>query len=165
MSETLKDKLKKLQNRAVRVVTETKYGSIEPDVLLKNLRWLNAQQLIDLDTASMVHETIDDVAPSYLSEMFHKTKAVHNHDTRVSTHGLFPKHSNLTFGQRSFASYDCKVWNTLDSEVQASEVIFSLLIKKSRQKSIEIEIAFSKFPWECQGSHSGSFLLSFTYPS
>ena len=71
--EILKDKLQILQNRAARVVTETKYGSIEPDVLLKNLGWLNVQQLIDLDIASMVHKAINNVAPSYLSELFHKT--------------------------------------------------------------------------------------------
>ena len=46
------------------------------------------------------------------------------------------------------------------------EVIFSFLIKKSRQKAIEIEIAFFfSFPWESQGWHIVSFLLRFTYPS
>ena len=69
--------------------------------------------LIDLDTASMVHKAINNVAPSYLSKLFHKRKTVHNHNTRGSAHGLFPKHSNLKFGQRSFASYGCKVWNSL----------------------------------------------------
>ena len=119
--EALIDKLQKLQNRAARVVTKTKYGSIEPDILLKNLGWLNVQQLIDLDTASMVHKAINNMALSYLSELFHKTKTVHNHDTRGSTHGLFPEHSNLKYGQRSFASYGCKVWNSLDRDVQAIE--------------------------------------------
>ena len=57
----LKDKVKKLQNRAARVVTKTKYDSIEPDVFLRNLGWLNVQQLIDLDTASMVHKAINNV--------------------------------------------------------------------------------------------------------
>ena len=99
--ETLKDKLQKLQNRAARVVTKTKYCSIELDILLKNLGWLNVQQLINLDTASMVHKAINNVAPSYLSELFHKTKTVYNHDTRGSTHGLFPKHSNLKYGQEA----------------------------------------------------------------
>ena len=91
------------------VVTKAKYDSIEPDVLLKNLGWLNVQQLIDLDTASMVHKVINNVTPSYLSELFHKTKTVDNHDTRGSTHGLFPKHLNLKFGQSNFASYGCNV--------------------------------------------------------
>ena len=50
------------------VVTKTKYGSIEPDVLLKNLGWLNVQQLIDLDTASVVHKAINNVAPFYFPQ-------------------------------------------------------------------------------------------------
>ena len=29
----------------------------------------------------------------------------------------------------------------------------------------EIEVTFFPFPWESQGSHIGSFLLWFTYPS
>ena len=49
--------------------------------------------------------------------------------------------------------------------LHSSEAIFSFLIKKSRQKAIDIEIAFFSFPWESQGSHIGSFLLCFTYPS
>ena len=64
---------------------------------------------------------MNNVAPSYLSELLHKTKTVHNDDTRGSTHGLFPKHSNLKFGQRSFASYGCEVQNNLDRDVQATE--------------------------------------------
>ena len=39
------------------------------------------------------------------------------------------------------------------------------LIKKSRQKAIEIEIAIFLFLWESQGSLIGSFLSCFSYPS
>ena len=35
------------------------------------------------------------------------------------------------------------------------EVIFSFLIKMSRQNAIEIKIAFFHSPWESQGSHIG----------
>ena len=67
---TLKNKLQSLQNRAARVVTRTKYGCVEPDQLLKNLRWLNVQQLIDFDTAVMVHKSINNKAPRYLKSLF-----------------------------------------------------------------------------------------------
>ena len=59
---TVKNKLQSLQNRAARVVTRTKYGCVEPDQLLKNLRWLNVQQLIDFDTTVMVHKPINNKA-------------------------------------------------------------------------------------------------------
>ena len=38
---TLKNKLQSLQNRAARIVTWTKYGCVESNQLLKNLRWSN----------------------------------------------------------------------------------------------------------------------------
>ena len=59
---TVKNKLQSLQNRAARVVTRTKYGCVEPDQLLKNLRWLNVQQLIDFDTTVMVQKSINNKA-------------------------------------------------------------------------------------------------------
>ena len=118
--ETLKNKLLRLQDRAAQVVTKNKYGSIEPDVLLQELRWLNVQQLVDLDTAAMVHKAIQKTAPPYLQELFQKTNTFHSHDTRGATYGLFPN-TNLKFGQRSFASYGCKVWNSLSRDVQAIE--------------------------------------------
>ena len=70
-------KLPSLQNRAARVVTRTKYGCVEPDQLLKNLRWLNVQQLIDFDTAVMVHKSINNKAPPYLTSLFSKSNSVH----------------------------------------------------------------------------------------
>ena len=66
----LKSKLQSLQNRAARVVTRTKYGCVEPDQLLKNLRWLNVQQLIDFDTAVTIHTSINNKAPLYLTSLF-----------------------------------------------------------------------------------------------
>ena len=66
----IKNKLQSLQNRAAHVVTWTKYGCVEPDQLLKNLRWLNVQQLIDFDTAAMVHKSINNKAPPYLTAFF-----------------------------------------------------------------------------------------------
>ena len=47
----------------------------------------------------------------------------------------------------------------------SSEVIFSFLVRQSRQKAIERENCIFSFPCESQGSHIGSFLLCFTYPS
>ena len=51
----LKRKLQTLQNRAARVITRTTCGSVDPETLLTNLKWLNVQQLIDFDTLTMVH--------------------------------------------------------------------------------------------------------------
>ena len=46
-----------------------------------NLRWLNVQQLIDLDTAVMVHKSIHKNAPPYLSDLFQKPNEIHSYNT------------------------------------------------------------------------------------
>ena len=116
---TLKNKLQSLQNRAARVVTRTKYGCVEPDQLLKNLRWLNVKQLIDFDTAVMVHKSINTKAPPYLTSLLSKSNSVHNHDTRTAYLNLFPTHARLKFGQKCFSTMDVSLWNKLDRDVQA----------------------------------------------
>ena len=73
----LKRKLQTLQNRAARVITRTTYGSVDPETLLTNLKWLNVQQLIDFDTLTMVHKSINRSAPLYLSDLFVKSSTIH----------------------------------------------------------------------------------------
>ena len=110
---TLKNKLQWLQNRAARVVTRTKYGCVEPDQLLKSLRWLNVQQLIDFDTAVMVHKSINNKALPYLTSLFPKSNSVHNHDTRTANLNLFPTDARLKFGKNAFP--------TMDRDIQATD--------------------------------------------
>ena len=110
---TLKNKLQSLQNRAARIVTWTKYGCVEPYQLLKNLRWLNLQQLIDFDTAVMVHKSINNKAPPYLTSLFPKSNSVHNHHTRTANLNLFPTNARLKFGQKCFSNYGTS-WTVRD---------------------------------------------------
>ena len=119
----LKRKLQTLQNRAARVIARTKYGSVDPETLLTNLKWLNVQQLINFDTLTLVHKSINRSAPLYLSDLFVKSSTIHSHHTRAAETGLFPTHANLKFGQRSFSHYGCNLWNKLDRDTQAIENI------------------------------------------
>ena len=51
-------------------MTQTKYGTVEPDILLKVIGLLNLQQLIDFETAAMVQKLLNDSAPDYLTNLF-----------------------------------------------------------------------------------------------
>ena len=113
-SSDLKNQLQRLQDRAARIITK----GYDADNLLAQLGFLNVQQLIDFDTAVMVHKTLHNTAPSYFSGMFREVKTVHNHNTRGSWHGIFPTHHNLKTGLRSFSHYGCSVWNGIDRDVQ-----------------------------------------------
>ena len=42
-NNSLKANLQRIQNRAARIITRTKYGSVDSEALLKKLGWLNVQ--------------------------------------------------------------------------------------------------------------------------
>ena len=68
------NELQKLQNRAVRIVTNSRYGaSAKP--IIKKLGWLTVSEIIQMETLIyksivMVYKSISDLAPTYLTEMF-----------------------------------------------------------------------------------------------
>ena len=119
--------LQRIQNRAARITTRTEYGSVDSETLLKKLGWLNVQQLIDFNTAVMVHKSINNTVPSYLSECFTKPIALHSHNTRSANRAIFPTHTNTKLGQKSFTQYGSSIWNKLDREVQEIKNINNFL--------------------------------------
>ena len=48
-------------------MARTKYGAVEPDILLKEIGLLNVQELINFETAVIVHKSLNDSAPDYLT--------------------------------------------------------------------------------------------------
>ena len=62
-------KLQKLQNRAARIVTNSPYdASALP--LIKQLGWLNIQQMIEFETTRIVHKSLHNEVPEYLQGLF-----------------------------------------------------------------------------------------------
>ena len=99
-------------------MTQTKYGTVEPDIMLTEIDLLNLQQLIEFETAVMVHKSLNDSVPDYLTNLFTQVKSIHSHNTRSVNYGISPPQANPKFGQRSFSHYGRKVWNALPKDVQ-----------------------------------------------
>ena len=66
--------LQKLQNRAARIVTNSRYDS-SASALIKTLNWPTVADVIKAETACMVYKSINDLDPDYLSEFFTKNSA------------------------------------------------------------------------------------------
>ena len=63
------NELQKLQNRSARIVTNSRYdASAKP--IIKKLGWHTVSEIIQMETLSMVYKSINDLAPTYLTEMF-----------------------------------------------------------------------------------------------
>ena len=76
---SLKRKLQNLRNRAVRIVLKDYSSPVEE--VFTNLKLLNVQQLIDLDTATLICKSQHNLTPQYISDMFAPSGVVHSHNT------------------------------------------------------------------------------------
>ena len=59
--------LQKLQNRAARIATNSSYDS-SASALRKTQNWPTVADMIKVETACMVYESINDLGPDYLSK-------------------------------------------------------------------------------------------------
>ena len=100
-------------------MTRTKYSAVEPDTLLKKIGLFNVQQLIDFETAVMVHKSLNDI-------YFLEPNPSNSHNTRSANYVIFPTHADIKIGQRSFSHYGCQVWNALPKDVQGQTNLNSL---------------------------------------
>ena len=64
-------RLKKLQNRAARIATDSPYDAhLEP--LIKEPGWLTTKQPIDTETEKIVYKALCNKASKYLKDLFHR---------------------------------------------------------------------------------------------
>ena len=94
--------LQKLQNRAARIVTNSRYDGLA-DALIEKLNWPTISEIIKRETMTMVYKSLNGLIPMYLSNIFSR------HFTRDTVY-LRNSESDLRLsllktanGQKSFA--------------------------------------------------------------
>ena len=80
-NDNLIDKLQLLQNRAVRIITDTSY---DHPLLLTELGWLNIRQLIMFDLGIFMLKTNKGMTPQSVNNMFNNISDIHHYQTRGS---------------------------------------------------------------------------------
>ena len=71
----LRQKIGKLQNRAVRIITFSPYNA-QTSPLLKHLKLPTIQHMIQLETVGMAYKATNSQAPEYVSVLFNRVSAL-----------------------------------------------------------------------------------------
>ena len=79
------NRLQVLQNRAARVIKGSKYDEADHPKILRELGILSVEQLVRLDTASLVYRVENNLAPEQLSDLFTKYGDTHAYNTRAAS--------------------------------------------------------------------------------
>ena len=134
---TLKHKVQRLQDRALGMLS-TYRGNRNHDDCLR------VQQLIDQEIAVALFKSLNGNRPNYLKQMFVPLLEVHKDNTRNHSTGLFPFHTNMSSGQKSFTFAGYRVWNSLPKNVWTSQTIgyFKLKLKKNICKRNNLQRSF-----------------------
>ena len=112
----LRQKIEKLQNRAVRIITFSPYNA-QASPLLKYLKLPTIQDMIQQGSVGMVYKAINNQAPEYLSVLFDRASAMTGRTIRNVNINLRPprlKHhlcSQLFCTERGLADRNkiCKI--------------------------------------------------------
>ena len=120
--------LEKLQNRAIRIITDSPYNApVKP--ILRQLRLPSIAEMIRQESADMVYKAINGQAPAYLSGLFTRISAVTNRMLRNSNLNLMPPRMKTKFGQNSFAYRGATIWNSLPNDRRTAHTFATFKVK------------------------------------
>ena len=94
-----------------------------------------------------MHKIINDMAPSYLSDVATNASDVHNHLTRSSANGcLFRPRGAGTVYTKSIKFYGTKIWNSLPKDLRnvSAHSLFKIRCKSYFMDKFKDE-SFSKY--------------------
>ena len=122
-------RLQHIQNTAARVVTLSR-KSCHMTPILKELHWLPVSQRIVFKLMLIVHKSVNNIAPIYISELLKVYTPSRN--LRSSNMSLLKEPtSKRTWGDRSFSVAAPRLWNHLPTKLKSCHSIarFKSLLK------------------------------------
>ena len=128
------ESLQKLQNRA-RMVTGSSYDApTEP--LRKDLGWLSVKEMIVKETSTMMYKSLNDLAPTYLSNLLVRLSNFHILELRNTKSNLAVPLMRTLSGQKAFSYQGTKMWNKLSKIIKETPSVYSF---KSRLRQLGCE--------------------------
>lgn len=114
------DRVTKFQKRAARLILDKDYDTPSEE-LFSMLNWMTFRDRIQYQKAILVYKILNNLAPSYLSNLFLHTCDTHSLNLRsVATDLLHIPKPNTELYRKSFAYSGSKIWNSLPENARTS---------------------------------------------
>ena len=117
--KTLFDRLQKLQNRAARVLTFSRYDAYA-NRLFRQLNWKDLSTQFQIQKALMVYKSLNDLVPGYLSSKFVKRYET-RYSIRDSVNKLIVPFPRTNFMKNSFSYSGAVLWNSLPRDMREAK--------------------------------------------
>ena len=110
-------RLMKLQKRAIRIITDSKYNS-HTEPLLKSLNILKINDIFTIQCLKFFHNYINDRVPVFFGSFFVENALYHDYETRHCHHICIP-HSRTTKARKCIRYHIPMLLNTLPLQITA----------------------------------------------
>ena len=114
--------LQKLQNRAARIITNSRCDA-PSDNLIKLLGWRKIDEMIQYESRVMVYKSINELAPHYLHDLFIRNIENPSYELRNTATDLQIPKRHTANGQKGFSFWGAKLWNSLSTEIKSARTI------------------------------------------
>ena len=108
------NRLQKLQNRAARIVTNSSFDT-PSNKLIEKLGWKTINELIDIESKTIVFKSLNELAPPYLRSLFRKNSQSTSYRLRNTSTDLRLPKIGTENGKKSFLFRGAKLWNSLSA--------------------------------------------------
>ena len=117
LTQQLSGKLQKLQNLAIRVITNSSYDT-SSRFLLNSLGWDNLSVRRTKQKANLMYKCINDLTPASLCNLF-APRTPNYYFPNAKKKWMLPKPST-DYLKRNFSYSDALLWNNLPEEIRTS---------------------------------------------
>ena len=156
------DKLLKLQKRVLRLIyfKDNRAHSI-PLFISSNTLPIN--MLYIRESANLLHDISNEVAPIALQELFTKTCEIHRYNTRAAANkNFYINSSRLEIQKRSFSRFGSFIWNSISPSFRAQRKhIFKTKLNKTlmtilqkENDHIDLPLIINRLPIETKPSYN-----------
>ena len=112
------ERINKMQKRAARIILNADY--ITPsEEMFQRLDWMPVSNRIKYNKAILTYKALNNLTPSYISDLLTPTALVYNRTLRSTENGalVIPK-TNTSFYTGSFTCSAPKLWNTFPTSIR-----------------------------------------------
>ena len=138
IGDNLADKLKKLQNRAARVISGADYLTPANEILNKR-GWSNLKERRNKQKALMMFKIFNGMTPRYLKGIFSARPGASVYNLRTSLDDIAIPRARTDYYRKSFAFTGAKIWNALPNNMK-SELSFETFRNKLKSLDLSIDI-------------------------
>ena len=132
------DRLRKLLNRAARIVTNSSFDAPNR-TLIKGLWWKTVEELASGESKTMVFKSLNKLAPQYLCDLFTRNSLCSSYRLRNTGTDLRLPMKRSNNGQKCFPYRGAKIWNSLPAD---SKQALSVSFQKNHLEAVTFSFRF-----------------------